>query len=106
ALGLMLGLMFGGGAAFLKEHLNTSIQRKEELETVLQVPGLAVIPQFATSSVTDGRMRLPAMLGGGNGNGHRLTNGALNGNVNGNGNGVVVKDALHELVTISDLRAA
>jgi tyrosine-protein kinase Etk/Wzc len=47
ALGLLAGLVFGGGAAFLKEHLNTAIRKREEIESVLQVPGLAVIPRIA-----------------------------------------------------------
>lgn len=103
-LGLMLGLMLGGGAAFLKEHLNTSIQRKEELEGVLQVPGLAVIPQFATASVTERKLRFPGVLGGnGNGNGNGVVHVGGNGNGNGNGSG---SDVLHELVTVSDVRAA
>lgn len=46
ALALMLGLMLGSGAAFLKEHLNTALQQREDVERLLQVPGLAVIPQI------------------------------------------------------------
>jgi capsular exopolysaccharide synthesis family protein len=45
-LGLMLGLMMGTGAAFLKEHLNTAI-RADEIESVLGIPSLVLIPQFA-----------------------------------------------------------
>ncbi|HET7564406.1 MAG TPA: polysaccharide biosynthesis tyrosine autokinase [Gemmatimonadaceae bacterium] len=46
AFGVMVGVMLGGACAFLLEHLNTSIRRREELERALQLPGLAVIPQF------------------------------------------------------------
>lgn len=46
-LGLMFGLMLGAGSAFLKEQLNTSIRRREDIESALQIPGLAVIPQIA-----------------------------------------------------------
>ncbi|HEX6965436.1 MAG TPA: polysaccharide biosynthesis tyrosine autokinase [Gemmatimonadaceae bacterium] len=46
AFGTLVGLMLGGACAFLLEHLNTSIRRREELERALQLPGLAVIPQF------------------------------------------------------------
>jgi tyrosine-protein kinase Etk/Wzc len=47
ALGLMLGLMLGSGGAFLVEHMNTSIRRREDIETVLHLPGLGVIPRIA-----------------------------------------------------------
>lgn len=45
-LALFLGLLLGGGAAFMREHLNTAIRRNEDLEKVLQVPGLALIPRM------------------------------------------------------------
>lgn len=45
-LGLIIGLMAGIGAAFVAENLNTAIHRREEIETVLRVPGLAIIPQI------------------------------------------------------------
>jgi hypothetical protein len=41
--------MLGSGGAFLLELMNTSIRRREEIENVLQIPGLAVIPQIASS---------------------------------------------------------
>ncbi len=47
---LVLGLLFGLGSAILAEGMNTAITRREELETVLAVPGLAVIPRIASSS--------------------------------------------------------
>ena len=61
ALALMLGLMVGSGAAFLREHLNTSIGRKEELESLLGVPGLAVIPRITMQKRRTGLppLRLP-----------------------------------------------
>jgi polysaccharide biosynthesis transport protein len=46
ALGLLLGLLFGTGAAFILEALNTSIRKPEDLETALHIPGLAVIPRL------------------------------------------------------------
>lgn len=99
-LGLMLGLMLGGGAAFVREHLNTSIERREELEGLLQVPGLAVIPQFATGLGAPRRFKVPAFLTGGR-----------NGDHHGAGNGTALTPArmdgaAQELVTVSDLRAA
>lgn len=46
--GLLLGLMLGGGTALLLDNLNTSITRREEVEQVLRVPGLATIPQLGS----------------------------------------------------------
>lgn len=45
--GVVLGLLIGVGGAFLVDHLNTSIRHREEIETLLQIPGLAVIPRVA-----------------------------------------------------------
>lgn len=47
--GLLLGLFLGTGAALVTEHLNTSIRGRDDLENVLQLPGLAVIPKFSTA---------------------------------------------------------
>lgn len=98
-LGLMLGLMLGGGAAFVREHLNTSIGRREELEGVLQIPGLAVIPQFSSPAAAERRMQpLLERLGlGGEGSNGNGTHGA---------NGHAPVGGGSELVTVSDLRAA
>lgn len=49
ALGLALGLFLGSAIAFLREHLNSSIHRRTEMETVLHVPGLGIIPQLPKS---------------------------------------------------------
>jgi tyrosine-protein kinase Etk/Wzc len=48
--GLIVGLLLGTGAAFLVERLNTAIRRREEIESMLQIPGLAIIPQIASHS--------------------------------------------------------
>jgi succinoglycan biosynthesis transport protein ExoP len=64
ALGLVLGLVLGLMLAYLLEALNTSIRRPEDLEAVLHLPGLAVIPRI-TSGGSDGRSRLRGLLGGG-----------------------------------------
>ena len=50
ALGLVLGLLLGLLLAYLLEALNTSIRRPEDLEAVLHVPGLAVIPRITGGS--------------------------------------------------------
>ncbi len=66
ALGMMLGFMVGGGSAFLKEMLNTSIRRREDLEVELQVPMVGVIPKL--KGLPGGkRKRLGSGLGSGKG---------------------------------------
>jgi tyrosine-protein kinase Etk/Wzc len=50
ALGLIVGIMLGVGTAVLIDGMNTSIRRRDDLERVLQVPGLAVIPRFVSAS--------------------------------------------------------
>jgi len=64
ALGVLLGLMLGLIFAYLLEALNTSIRRPEDLEAVLHVPGLAVIPRI-TGGSAGRRSRLRALLGSG-----------------------------------------
>jgi succinoglycan biosynthesis transport protein ExoP len=64
ALGLVLGLVIGLMLAYLLEALNTSIRRPEDLEAVLHLPGLAVIPRI-TGGSANGRGRLRGLLGGG-----------------------------------------
>ena len=67
--GLLLGLMLGGGAAFLRDHLNTKVQRRDELEPLLRIPSLAVIPRIAMNGKADApRLRLPLRSG----NGHEV----------------------------------
>lgn len=63
ALGLLIGLMLGSGLAFLVERLNTSIRRPEEVERMVPVPGLAVIPLIAPARRGGGR--LAGLLGRG-----------------------------------------
>ena len=59
-LGLLLGLILGIGGAFLIEAVNTSIRRPEDLEVMMQVPGLAVIPRLTPQAA---RPRLPGLGG-------------------------------------------
>ncbi|MGH7515071.1 MAG: polysaccharide biosynthesis tyrosine autokinase [Gemmatimonadales bacterium] len=66
ALGIVLGLMLGLLLAYLLEALNTSVRRPEDLEAVLHVPGLAVIPRISGGS-GNGRSRLRGLLGSGKG---------------------------------------
>jgi tyrosine-protein kinase Etk/Wzc len=64
ALGLVIGLLLGLVLAYLLEALNTSVRRPEDLEAVLHVPGLAVIPRISGGS-SNGRSRLRGLLGAG-----------------------------------------
>ena len=50
ALGLFIGLALGLVIAYILEALNTSIRKPEDLEAVLHVPGLAVIPRITDGS--------------------------------------------------------
>lgn len=81
ALGLLLGLMLGFGAASVVDGMNTSIRGRDDVERGLNVPGLAVIPQFLTTA-----------------NSRKLLPSALKQRSNGNH---AKKSALEELVTIT-----
>lgn len=77
-LGLAVGLMVGSGAALLRDSMNTSVRRHDELEALLQVPALVVIPRIAGDGArarTGLRRLLPAFANG-NGNGAHGANGA------------------------------
>jgi polysaccharide biosynthesis transport protein len=66
--GLVVGLALGAGAAYLIDGINTSIRGRDELQTVLNLPSLALIPQLAAP--TGARLRaLSARLTGRAGNG-------------------------------------
>jgi len=47
-LGIVVGIGFGVGLAFFIEYLDTSVKTMEEVETLLQVPVLSVIPKGIT----------------------------------------------------------
>lgn len=47
ALGVLMGLALGAGGALLKEGLSTSIRRQGEMERLLGVPALALVPRIA-----------------------------------------------------------
>jgi capsular exopolysaccharide synthesis family protein len=70
ALGLMLGLVFGGGTSVLAEVTNRSVRRPEELHGVMGAAELGVIPRIARLGASSSTQRqLPASALG-NGNGH------------------------------------
>ena len=45
-IGLLVGLVLGIGGAFVREHLDTTIKRREEIERLLQVASVGVIPSI------------------------------------------------------------
>ncbi len=66
-LGLLLGLALGMIIAYILEALNTSVRRPEDLEAVLHVPGLAVIPRITAGS-RGAQSHFRRLLGSGKGN--------------------------------------
>ena len=46
ALGLLLGIFGGLGLAFFTEYLDDSLEKPEQVETALQIPVLASIPEL------------------------------------------------------------
>lgn len=67
ALGLLAGLALGGGGAFLLEHRNRSIRRREEVETLFQIPLLGVIPRAAAPALLEAELLTPDSTGNGDG---------------------------------------
>lgn len=53
-LGLIAGLMLGAGIALVREKLDHSINRPEQIEEILLVPNLAVIPQATPYLIDSG----------------------------------------------------
>ncbi|MBD0320583.1 MAG: polysaccharide biosynthesis tyrosine autokinase [Gemmatimonadetes bacterium] len=62
-MGLLAGLLLGTGGAFLIEHVNTTVRSRDELEALLDLPALAVIPRITGDPARVGRLR--ALLGRG-----------------------------------------
>ena len=72
-LGLLVGLGIGGAAAVVRENMNTTVGSREELEKMLRVSSLAVIPQITAGGGgksargllrRNGKSSLPARLDG------------------------------------------
>lgn len=97
-LGAAAGLLLGIGLAFARERMNTSIRRRGDIERLLRVPGLAVIPQMRVRR----RWSVTALLGSNNGNGSaahaRSANGVYAG-ANSNGNGASSVQSVIDNVT-------
>jgi capsular exopolysaccharide synthesis family protein len=90
AMALVLGLIVGMGSSFLMERMNNTIRQKEDIEKVLHLPGLAVIPQIVKPRVWAQRL----LGAGGNGNG------------NANGNGKHKRHGAGSLVTVVNTRSS
>jgi tyrosine-protein kinase Etk/Wzc len=87
--GAIVGLLLGLAGAVLVERLNTAIRKREDIEGMLQIPGLAVIPRIVSASGAERRLQvgrfslaLPSL-----GNGHARRQGSAS------------------LVTVSDARS-
>jgi len=84
SLGLLVGLALGMGAAFLQEHFDNSLKTTEDVERIMQLPALALIPaveslnghktsgndtEIRSGDPRTGAARHRKWPGGGNGNG-------------------------------------
>jgi succinoglycan biosynthesis transport protein ExoP len=61
ALGLVLGLVLAGTGVLLRETSNTSIRRRRDLESVLHLPSLAVIPRIVPMQVAKAKNGRPSL---------------------------------------------
>jgi polysaccharide biosynthesis transport protein len=52
--GIMIGLILGSGSAFAIEKLSTSVKHQDELEMLIQIPGLGVIPRISSAHSATG----------------------------------------------------
>lgn len=88
ALGIIVALLVGVGLAVVVDGMNTSIRRRTDIERVLQVPGLAVIPRLVRNTQVDRGLQraLPRKTG--------------------NGGKPTKKKGIEELVTVTDMRSA
>ncbi len=91
--GAFLGLLLGVALTVLTDRLNNSVRRWEDLETVMHVPGLALIPQISGEASDDwkGRVRTTA---------HRLLPSLVP------QHGLVPEDVGSELVMVNDVRSS
>jgi capsular exopolysaccharide synthesis family protein len=64
AVGLVVGLSFGLGLAFLLDHLDNTIGSADELRSACGLPVLAVIPRHGVAATALGRVRRRGVHGG------------------------------------------
>jgi capsular exopolysaccharide synthesis family protein len=57
ALGVMLGLGLGIGLAFFQEYMDNTLKTPDEVETLLRLPSLGVVPTFVLDGVGKGDKR-------------------------------------------------
>lgn len=91
--GAFFGFLLGIGLSILIDRLNSSVRRWEDLETVMHVPGLALIPQIAGDIADNwqGRVR---------GTAHRFLPSLVP------QRGLVPEDVGSELVMVNDVRSS
>jgi polysaccharide biosynthesis transport protein len=86
-LGLIFGLMLGSAGAIVLDGANRSIRRRDEVERLLRVPGLGVIPRLSPVAARSGNLRLPI----------RIWNGDRRAARRGGGAGLVTANEVHSL---------
>ncbi len=79
--GLLLGVLFGGGAAVLADATNSAVRRPKELHDLIGATELGIIPrlQGIHPNGNGAAKLLAAGVQNGNGNGHGHANGSGNG---------------------------
>lgn len=66
-LGFLVGLVGGIGLALLREYLDNTVKTPDDIEALVRLPSLAVVPQFSSTNGNGSRRRL---LPGISSNGH------------------------------------
>jgi succinoglycan biosynthesis transport protein ExoP len=66
ALAFLVGLVGGVGLALLREYLDNTVKTPDDVETLVRLPSLAVVPAFGT----DDESKKAVMLKGRSSNGH------------------------------------
>ncbi len=91
--GALMGLLLGIGLTILIDRLNSTVRRWEDLETVMHVPGLALIPQISgeTNDTWQSRVR---------GTAHRFLPSLVP------QHGLVPEEVGSELVMVNDVRSS
>lgn len=87
SLGLMVGLAFGIGAALLQEHFDNSLKTTEDVERIMQLPALALIPAVESLNGHKDHANLAAPRSG-DPNPLRAHGRGVGGAGNGNGQGI------------------